>query len=377
VARITLENVVKEFAGRRGRAVRALDRLSLDVAEGERVAILGPSGSGKTTLLRVIAGLEMVTEGRVAIDGRDAAGLAPQDREMAMVFQRDALLPHLSARENIELGLKLRGQSRDEIARRVQEASEFFGLQAVLERLPRALSGGERQRAALARAFVRQPSAFLLDEPLAGLDAPYRAKLREEIIGLHRHVGSTLIVVTHDQEEAMALGSRVAVIDRGALQQVAEPSALYHRPVTAFVAGFIGSPPMNLFRGTLAFEGGAVWFHGDDDSSLSLCLTEAQRKMVPATKQKQITLGLRPEHIFHTLDGRSIPYGSEVEAVVECAHFLGAEAVVHWSCGTTRFVTRTPSSAVPAVNASFRLIFDMAHAHFFDGATGQAVAPGS
>jgi ABC-type sugar transport system ATPase subunit len=373
VARITLENVTKEFSGRRGRTIRALDRLSLEIGEGERLAIVGPSGSGKTTLLRIIAGLERLTQGRLLIDGRDATALAPQDRAMAMVFQRDALLPHLTARENIALGLKLRGHSHDEIHTLVQEAAEFFRLHAVLERWPGALSGGERQRTALARAFVRRPAAFLLDEPLSSLDAPLRTELRTHILDLHRHLGSTLMVVTHDQGEAMALGARVAVLDRGALQQVAEPPVIYYRPGTAAVAAFIGSPPMNLFQGSLAVEGGALWFHGEEGSCLSLCLTEAQRKVLAPLKQQQITVGLRAEHIFHAEDGRAVPYGSEVEAVVESTEFMGSDTVIHWTCGTTRFTTKTFSPAIPAVTASCRLVFDMAHAHFFDSTSGCAL----
>ena len=373
MAHITLENVTKEFSGPRGRTVRALDRLSLDIGEGERVGIVGPSGSGKTTLLRIIAGLEEISQGKLLIDGRDAATLAAQDRAMAMVFQRDALLPHLTARENIALGLKLRGHSRDEIHTLVQEASGFFRLHAVLERLPGALSGGERQRTALARAFVRRPAAFLLDEPLASLDAPLRTELRMHILELHRHLGSTLIVVTHDQGEAMTLGARVAVFDRGALQQMAEPPVLYSRPATAFVAAFIGSPPMNLFRGSTVVEGGALWFHGEKGSCLSLCLTEAQRKILTAANQRMITVGLRAEHIFPAQVGRSVPYGSEVEAVVEGAEFMGSDTLIRWSCGTTTFTTKTSSPGIPAAAASCRLIFDMAQAHFFDSTSGCAL----
>ena len=373
VARITLENVSKEFSGRRGRTVRALERLNLEIGDGERLAILGPSGSGKTTLLRIIAGLECLTEGKLFIDGRDSGTLPPENRSMAMVFQRDALLPHLTARENIALGLKIRGHSRAEIQTLVQEAAEFFHLQNALERLPGALSGGERQRTALARAFVRRPAAFLLDEPLSSLDAPLRSELRAHILQLHRHLGSTLILVTHDQAEAMALGARVAVLARGALQQVAEPPVLYARPTTAFVAAFIGLPPMNLFHGSLAMEGGALWFHGADGSCLSLCLTEGQRKVLGSLKHSPITVGLRAEHICHPHEARSVPYGSEVEAMVENAEFMGSETIVRWTCGTTKFTTKSSWPVIPETGASCRLIFDMAQAQFFDATNGCAL----
>jgi multiple sugar transport system ATP-binding protein len=289
---------------------------------------------------------------------------------MAMVFQRDALLPHLTARENIALGMKLRGHTRDEVNTRVREAVECFRLQNVLDRLPRALSGGERQRTALARAIVRRPQALLLDEPLSSVDPPLRAELRRDILEFHRRLGCTVVLVTHDQEEALAMGDRVGVLNNGRLQQVAEPPALYSQPATAFVAGFVGSPPMNLFRGSLALEGGSLWFHGPEESSLSLCLTDAHRKCFAGVPKGQIIVGLRAEHIVDALEGMSLPYGSEAEALVEAVEYLGADALVRWTCGSTRFTTRSPSSRIPSPSTRSRLVFDMSQACFFDAVTG-------
>jgi len=269
MATVAIENLTKIFPGPRGTRVRALDGLSLTVESGEFVVLVGPSGSGKTTALRLIAGLEEATSGTVSIDGKVLDGVPPKDRDIAMVFQNGALYPHMTARENLAFGLKLRKFPRAEIETRVEEAAGVLGLGPCLERKPQELSGGQRQRVALGRAMVRQPKVFLFDEPLANLDPQMRLQLRAELSRIHTRLGATMIYVTHDQVEAMTLGDRIAVMKEGALQQAAGPMQLYERPANMFVAGFIGSPPMNFFHGNLVTEGDGLFFEEETRTAAS------------------------------------------------------------------------------------------------------------
>jgi multiple sugar transport system ATP-binding protein len=247
MARVTIKGVTREFSGAGGERIRALDGATLAVEDKELLTIVGPSGSGKTTLLRLIAGLDEPDAGTIALDGKVQNGVPPQDRDVAMVFQHHALYPHLTAAENLAFGLKLRKVPWEEILRRVAEAAEMLKIAHCLNRRPAGLSGGERQRVALGRALVRHPRVFLLDEPLSQLDAPLRAQMRSEIAALQARLGVTMIYVTHDQAEAMALGQRVAVMHQGAVQQVAEPRQLQEHPANLFVAGFIGK--LNAWTG--------------------------------------------------------------------------------------------------------------------------------
>src|SRR5256714_2565569 len=256
MAEITLEKLTKVY----GDGTRAVSELDLEIADGEFVVLVGPSGCGKTSALRMIAGLEPITEGRVVIGGEVVNKLPPKDRDIAMIFQNYALYPHMSAFDNMAFGLKLRGMKKGRRGDRVNGAAKTLGLAEVLPKKPRTLSGGQRQRVAMGRAIVREPRAFLVDEPLSNLDAKLRVQMRVEIARIQRELGVTTIYVTHDQVEAMTLGQRVAVMDKGVLQQVAPPQTLYDFPVNVFVAGFIGSPSMNLFESTLAAEGDAVVF---------------------------------------------------------------------------------------------------------------------
>ena len=244
MSEVVFRNVSKVYA--RGDA-RAVDDFSLTVKDGEFLVLVGPSGCGKSTTLRMVAGLELPTGGQISIGGRDVTFAPPKDRDIAMVFQNYALYPHMTVAQNMAFALKLRHVSKDEIARRVASAAESLGLTPYLKRLPRALSGGQRQRVALGRAIVREPSVFLFDEPLSNLDAKMRVEMRAEIIRLHRRLGATMIYVTHDQTEAMTMGERIVVMNQGRLQQVSPPLEIYERPANTFVAGFIGTPPMNLF----------------------------------------------------------------------------------------------------------------------------------
>ncbi len=386
MASIALHQVSKEYPAPRGRTVRALDGVSLNVPVGEWLAVLGTSGSGKTTLLRLIAGLEAATCGRVEVGGEPTT--APPDAgspEIGMVFQRDALLPHLTARENIALGPHLRGVNREDIAARIKEADAILHLGPALDRLPRALSGGERQRAALARAFVRTPKILLLDEPLSALDAPMRTELRTQLRELHRRLDATVVHVTHDQNEAMALGSQVAVLNAGRLQQVDSPATLYTRPANAFVAQFVGSPPMNLFRGRLTRSSGTLWFHAGPNPGnpgngpgLSLCLTEAQAACLAQMNlvDREVVVGLRPGHILNPRDQPAVPYGCEVNAEVDAVEILGADVNVRWRCGSTSFVQHASPQRlndVPPEGTQRGLIFDLAELCFFDAKTGEAL----
>jgi multiple sugar transport system ATP-binding protein len=362
---LVLENVSKRFAGPRGADVGAVSKLDLTVETGEFLVIVGPSGCGKTTTLRLIAGLETPDAGGISLEGKPLAGVTPKDRDVAMVFQNHALLPHLTAYENMAFGLVLRRFPREEIARRVRAAAEMLDLSALLERRPTALSGGECQRVALGRALVRQPRVFLFDEPLSNLDAPMRLQLRSQIAAIHRRAGAMMIYVTHDQAEAMALADRVAVMKAGALQQVSAPLELYRRPANRFVAGFIGSPPMNFFQGAIARNNGTVVFRGGFEAEVDASRAESWASGV----ERRVTLGLRPEHIVE-VENRGVP------AVVERVEASGVENLVYCSCNGAAFVSRLPAARNPKSGDRLMLEFNMERAHFFDPETGAALDNG-
>ena len=286
MAPITLDRVAKTFPN--GHV--ATRDLTLEIANGELLVLVGPSGSGKSTALRIIAGLETATSGRVLIDGRDVTGDPPQERDLAMVFQSYALYPHKTVRDNLAFPLRVRGESRGRIAERIASASAALGIGDLLDRKPAQLSGGQRQRVALGRALVREPKAFLLDEPLSNLDPKLRVQTRGELALLHRRLSATMVYVTHDQEEAMTLGTRIAVMNEGVLQQVAPPMEVYREPANVFVAGFIGSPAMNLFEVEPATDGGFRLTHGGLDIGLGSGATPITRGL----------LGIRPHDIAIT-----------------------------------------------------------------------------
>jgi multiple sugar transport system ATP-binding protein len=315
----------------------------------------------------LIAGLETPDQGAIWLDGKSLAGVPPRNRDVAMVFQNHALLPHLTVFENLAFGLMLRRFPKEEIARRVRAAAEMLNLTALLERKPPALSGGECQRVALGRAMVRQPKVFLFDEPLSNLDAPMRLQLRAEIAALRRRAGAVMIYVTHDQAEAMALADRVAIMKDGALQQTAAPMELYRRPANRFVAGFMGSPPMNFFQGTLARQNGSVVFQAGRDHQLAVALAGGLAPAWQARVGHAVTLGLRPEHIGEA-------GGGPVAAAVERVEAAGAENFVYCSSHGLPFVMRAPSTRAAQSGDSLALRFDMAQAHFFDPASGVALA---
>ena len=332
-------------------------------ADGELLVLVGPSGCGKTTTLRMIAGLEAVTSGTLSIGGRVVNDVAPKDRDIAMVFQNYALYPHMTVAENLAFGLKLRGESRDAIARRVREAAELLGLTELLERHPRVLSGGQRQRVALGRALVRQPRVFLLDEPLSNLDAKLRLSTRVEIARLHRRLGTTMIYVTHDQIEAMTLGQRIAVFDRGEIQQIDTPMNLYRRPANVFVAGFLGSPAMNLFRGRLRADSGLQL---ECDGSL-LPLGAHAGGEIAARVGQQLIVGIRPEALA------VVAGAGHFSALLEVVEPVGNEMFLNLSFGESAIVVRTPPRELPSPGDRLSLAYAAEAVHFFDPDTGMRI----
>lgn len=376
MASLSIENLSRSFSGEKGNPpVRALRGLSLEVRDGELLAIVGPSGCGKTTLLRLIAGLETPDEGEFAMDGKPVASLPPEDRDIAMVFQNHALYPHMTTRENLGCGLKWRGAKAAEIQARVAEIAGVLGLESCLDRLPEQLSGGQRQRVALGRAAVLNPRVFLFDEPLAHLDAEMRLQLRREIMALNRRSKATVIHVTHDQSEALAMGDRVAVLNDGALQQIDRPEALYQTPANKFVAGFIGSPPMNFIDGMIVQEGGGLSFcaTGADASreeNLRFGLSADAAAALADRMGSAVILGLRPEAI--------VPVGEEGQTAVAVA-ISGSVRFVEFN-GEARFITLDSGLTAKALGRARcaegdRRLFqvDTESACFFDPETGRSL----
>jgi multiple sugar transport system ATP-binding protein len=330
---------------------------SFEIAAGELVVLVGPSGCGKSTLLRMVAGLETVSAGELAIDGVRVNDFAPRDRDIAMVFQNYALYPHMSVAENLAFGLRLKGTPRTEVERRIATAAQLLGLQDLMKRRPAELSGGQRQRVALGRALVRQPKVFLLDEPLSNLDAKLRLAMRVEIARLHRELAATMIYVTHDQVEAMTLGHRIVVMSDGVIQQIDTPLRLYAKPANVFVAAFLGSPGMNLLRGEVAADGATLRL--DDGTMLPLGPAR-----VPAAPGAALVVGLRPEDL--SLHGAVAGF----DAVLDLAEPVGNETFLNLRLGSQALVARVPPGEPPAAGACLRLGYEPARLHYFDSHTG-------
>jgi multiple sugar transport system ATP-binding protein len=352
----------------------AVDSVDLDVTDGELLVLVGPSGCGKSTLLRMIAGLEEVTAGSITIGDRDVTDLQPKDRDIAMVFQSYALYPHMTVRRNIAYPLKLAGRPKDEIDARVADAARILQLDDVLERRPAQLSGGQRQRVAMGRAIVRQPTVFLMDEPLSNLDAKLRVQMRAEIARLQRALEVTTIYVTHDQVEAMTMGTRVAVLHRGRIEQVDTPQRLYDRPATTFVATFIGSPAMNLFEGRLerAESGGLDLVIGRRRVAVDPRLVAESPRLLEEV-DRPLVVGLRPEAFADTDLEPSAPPDRVVEATVDLVEALGSELVVHAVLDDAPLVVRLPprSRVTPGTVAKFSV--DTNQLHLFDPADGRSL----
>lgn len=366
MAKVVLENVSKIYPG----GVVAVRDANLEVEDREFVVLVGPSGCGKSTTLRMVAGLEEITSGNIYIDGRRVNDVPPKDRDIAMVFQNYALYPHMTVYKNMAFGLKLRRYPKAEIDRRVREAAEILGIQDLLDRKPKALSGGQRQRVAVGRAIVRKPKAFLFDEPLSNLDAKMRVQMRTEISKLHTRLASTMIYVTHDQTEAMTMGDRIVVMKDGIIQQVATPLELYDHPVNLFVAGFIGSPPMNFFTGRLEARPGGVFFN---EGNFSVRLDEAHASRVQGYVGKEVILGIRPEDVADSLFVTNPPPDHLVRAKVEVVEPMGAEVYLYMNTGRHNFIARVDAHETARENQDLTMVFDMRKAHFFDVATERAL----
>jgi len=378
MSHVRLEQLSKIYSNARGPSAAVVDGIDLEIRDSEFMVLVGPSGCGKSTTLRMIAGLEDISGGAIHIDGVRVNDLPPKDRDIAMVFQNYALYPHLTVYDNLAFGLRLRHFAKPEIDSRVREAAELLELTEYLERKPRALSGGQRQRVAVGRAIVRKPKVFLFDEPLSNLDAKMRASMRAEIKRLHRHLGATMIYVTHDQVEAMTMGDRICVMHEGRVQQVARPLELYHEPVNRFVAGFIGSPPMNFVRGTLQGEHDRLVFVESNPTERRLRLTLDSRlaRAGHSHRDREVLLGLRPEHIQEL---RSLQ--PEVEegyvATIEIVESLGSETFLHFDTGTHRLIARVSPEAHQLPGRDVLLSFDLTRASLFDAQTGRRLAPDS
>jgi multiple sugar transport system ATP-binding protein len=347
MAEIVLDDVSKIYPG--GNA--AVSDLSLDIRDGEFIVLVGPSGCGKTTALRMVAGLESISEGTITIGDRVVNTVPPKERDIAMVFQNYALYPHMTVYDNMAFGLKLRKLSKQEIDRRVREAARILGLDDFLERKPKALSGGQRQRVAMGRAIVREPKAFLMDEPLSNLDAKLRVQMRSEIARIQHELNVTTLYVTHDQVEAMTMGDRVAVIRKGVLQQVDAPQFLYDHPNNLFVAGFIGSPAMNMVEGDLVRSNGslAVEFGG-----FSLQIPDqvfAERPAVKAYEGKPIVVGIRPEDMEDASLVADAPSGRRIKSQVILREALGADVLVHFGVNARPVVTEDTKELADDVGA--------------------------
>lgn len=358
MASVALEHVEKVFAG----GVRAVDDLCLDAAHGEFLVLAGPSGCGKTTTLRMIAGLDSPTRGTVALDGRVVNTVRPKDRNVAVVFQTPALYPHMTVRQNLAFPLELRKRPAAERDRKIREVAGLLGIEPLLDRRSGQLSGGQQQRVALGRALVRDPACFLFDEPLAHLDAPLRLELRDQIKRLHAQLGVTILYVTHDQEEAMTLGSRLAVLYQGRLQQVGSPLDVFQRPVNRFVAGFLGSPPMNFLEGTILSQEGRLWF---DDGVQRLAVPERAAAKLGRKVGAKVLLGIRPEHL--SARPLAVQTDNRLTVRVSAIEPLGSKADVWLATDChSRVVARLDWPVELALGSVTQVYVDMDRTHYFN-----------
>lgn len=374
MAKVTLQNVSKIYLGAKGRDVTAVNDVSLEINDREFVVMVGPSGCGKSTILRMIAGLEAISRGDVFIGDRRVNDIPPKDRDIAMLFQNDALYPHMSVYDNVAFGLKLRKFSEAEIKKRVLAAAGIVGIES-LERKPKTLSGGERQRVAVGRALVRQPKVFLFNKPLSNLDASMRVQMRREITKLHRRLEATMIYVTHDQAEAMALGDRVVVMDEGVVQQNDTPVALYNDPANLFVAGFLGNPPMNFVNGTLKEERDSLLFCESEGGTVEV---RFKLEQCPAGRElagRPLLLGIRPEDIEVAQSSREGEKSAAgFPAIVDIVEPRGGETNLHLQTGAHTIVCRSQRQ-FDQREAGHRLRFEMnlGKAHFFDPVTTRRI----
>ena len=381
MATVKLEGIRKIYQGTTDNV--AVHGVDLEVGDGEFIVLVGPSGCGKSTTLRMIAGLESISAGKLSIDGRIVNDVPPKDRDIAMVFQSYALYPHMTVRDNLGFALKLRGTPKSEIDTRVSKAAEILGISEYLDRTPRQLSGGQRQRVALGRAIVREPKVFLFDEPLSNLDAQLRVQMRREIARLHNDLAATMIYVTHDQVEAMTLGDRIVVMNKGHVQQIDTPMNLYDRPRNRFVAGFIGSPGMNFVEGVL-IRTERMQFVAEPNA-FTVDLPQDLSERMEGLEGRAVTIGIRPEDVsVFSGSGPTIFTGESTvvhtpitaPARLELVEELGNEAFVYATVGPYSITARVAPQPLPSTGEAITMAFDLAKAHFFDKATGDRVGRG-
>ncbi|HOW71343.1 MAG TPA: sn-glycerol-3-phosphate ABC transporter ATP-binding protein UgpC [Phycisphaerae bacterium] len=360
MAEVVLENVVKIYPGN----IRAVDNVSLAIRDEEFIVLVGPSGCGKSTTLRMVAGLEEISDGTIRIGERVVNSVAPKDRDIAMVFQNYALYPHMSVYKNMAFGLKLRRVPKAEIDERVRGAARMLGIEHLLDRKPKALSGGQRQRVAVGRAIVRTPKAFLFDEPLSNLDAKLRIEMRAELKKLHRKLRTTTIYVTHDQEEAMTLGDRIVVMKDGVIHQCGSPLEVYERPVNRFVAGFVGTPPMNFLKGRVEGESGGLWF---DEGSGRLRLPDRLARAMAGCSGREMILGVRPEGMGLRSEGRFAGRENVLSVAVTVVEPLGDRMDVHVQTGRhDRIVCRVDADRMIRDGMRLPMYLDMEQVHVFE-----------
>ncbi|MBQ8550231.1 MAG: sn-glycerol-3-phosphate ABC transporter ATP-binding protein UgpC [Clostridia bacterium] len=378
MASLSLRNIYKKYPG----GVVAVSDFNLEIKDKEFIILVGPSGCGKSTTLRMVAGLEEISSGELYIGDRLVNDVAPKDRDIAMVFQNYALYPHMTVFDNMAFGLKLRKTSKDEIKRRVEEAARILDIEHLLERKPKALSGGQRQRVALGRAIVREPKVFLLDEPLSNLDAKLRAQMRTEITKLHQRLGTTFIYVTHDQTEAMTMGTRIVVMKDGFIQQVDAPQKLYEFPCNLFVAGFIGSPQMNFIEAKVLKENDDFFVEFGSEDTKTRAGVKYQIKL-PASKNKdncleayvdkEVIFGIRPEHVHNEPElVANLPDGV-VEANVEVTELMGAETYLYMNCEGQAINARVDPSSTARAGDTIKIAIDPAKIHIFDKDTEKTI----
>jgi multiple sugar transport system ATP-binding protein len=366
MAQVNLRKLVKHYD--ETPAVRGID---LDIADKEFVVLVGPSGCGKTTTLRMIAGLEDITDGEIVIGGDVVNDVPPKDRDIAMVFQNYALYPHMTVHENMSFGLRLKKVPKDEINRRVASTATILGLTELLDRKPKQLSGGQRQRVAMGRAIVRDPKVFLFDEPLSNLDAKLRVHMRTEIKKVHQKVRTTTVYVTHDQVEAMTLADRVVVMNAGKIEQVGTPHELYHSPATLFVAGFIGSPAMNIVKCALEETAGALRLQINGANPLPVP-SERVARYKPYAGRTNLQLGLRPEHLTD-VRGAPLPGQATFEVPVEVTEPLGMETLVFFTLNGTEMCARTNPTADMRPGRRAQFLADLRYMHLIDGDSGRVL----
>ena len=360
MANVTLKNICKDY----DKGNRAVSDVSIEIENKEFVVLVGPSGCGKSTTLRMIAGLEDISAGELYIDGKIMNPVPPKDRDIAMVFQNYALYPHMSVFDNISFGLKIRKFSKEEIVKRVNEAAKILGLEEYLNRKPKELSGGQRQRVALGRAIVRQPKVFLFDEPLSNLDAKLRVQMRTEISKLHKKLEATIVYVTHDQVEAMTMGDRIVVMNKGVVQQVAPPMELYQKPVNKFVAGFIGSPAMNFISGSIIDHD--KLFFSSDKGAFAFEIPDIDETRLRKNIGKKVWVGIRPEDIYDSSTKLETPCVAKIQIKIDLLEPMGNETFVYFNLDDVLMTARIAARENPSLQLNSDFAIDLSKIMYFD-----------